>query len=144
MRHSSALKRIAYEPEPLEPIIQPVEYYAQPTVPLSPKRQTQQRSPRLRAKQTVLTWQRWLNRLVWALLVIGTIQAVRGVVDSATTLITLTTQEAALTQLHQDALEKNQSLKTSLQRSQDPAGLEELVRNQLSMVGPDELLVRFF
>ncbi|MBX2859737.1 MAG: septum formation initiator family protein [Vampirovibrio sp.] len=65
-------------------------------------------------------------------------------VSGSVTLIKLQRQHTKVQQAHQQTLVKNQEIKNTLSVYTSPAGIEELARNNLEMVGEDEVLVRIY
>jgi cell division protein FtsB len=78
-----------------------------------------------------------------ALLLIA-LQVVRSVVQQSLQLVQLLNNTPALHAMYTQAQDKRLHLKDDLHRYQDMAGVEELARNNLDMVGPGEVLVRLF
>ncbi|OGH99741.1 MAG: hypothetical protein A2104_02245 [Candidatus Melainabacteria bacterium GWF2_32_7] len=79
--------------------------------------------------------------LVALLLIICLIQAVRGVYLNTTKYIVLNKQINKLERLNSIARQKNEELKKQIQSYSSSKGIEELARDNLKMVGKDEVLV---
>lgn len=74
-------------------------------------------------------------------LIICVIQAVRGVYLNIAKYIILNRQYKKLEALNNDAIEKNQGLKKEYKNYLSPKGVEALARDELKMVGPNEMYV---
>jgi cell division protein FtsB len=75
------------------------------------------------------------------ILIISVIQAVRGVCLNVTRYVALNSQIHKLYQLFNLASGRNQDLKKQIQSCTSPKGIEALARDNLKMVGKDEVLV---
>ncbi|MEI7473402.1 MAG: septum formation initiator family protein [bacterium] len=68
-------------------------------------------------------------------------QAVRGATLNSFKFLTLNKQCSELKYIHRDAKEKNDDLKSQLESYTSIKGIEALARNNLKMVGKNEVLV---
>lgn len=80
--------------------------------------------------------------LILLAIVFGLFQAVRAIAYDTYKLSILLGQRATLDQYHRETLAENTLLKEKIAIYSSAAGIEELARNNLEMVGPDEVLVR--
>jgi cell division protein FtsB len=80
--------------------------------------------------------------LVVAALVFGVFQTSRTLIAGIYKLSVLSGQQAAVESYHAKSLVENKDLSDRIQTYSAPAGIEELARNNLEMVGKDEVLVR--
>ncbi|EKE03261.1 MAG: hypothetical protein ACD_20C00225G0005 [uncultured bacterium] len=79
--------------------------------------------------------------LISCLLVICLFQAVRGVYLNTTKYIVLNNQINKLERINSVARQKNEELNKQIQSYSSTKGIEELARDNLKMVGKDEVLV---
>jgi cell division protein FtsB len=72
----------------------------------------------------------------------GLFQALRTGIAGVYKVSVLSSQQAAVEKYYQETLQENRLLKDRISVYSAPAGIEELARNNLEMVGKDEILVR--
>lgn len=80
--------------------------------------------------------------LILLAVVFGLFQAVRAIAYDTYKLSVLLGQRTTIDQYHRETLAENTLLKEKIAIYSSTAGIEELARNNLEMVGPDEVLVR--
>ncbi|MBY0403292.1 MAG: hypothetical protein K2X66_05290 [Cyanobacteria bacterium] len=80
--------------------------------------------------------------LIAVAVVFGLFQATRTIISGTYAVTVLSSKQASVENYYQSALAENQLLKDRISVYSAPAGIEELARNNLEMVGADEILVR--
>lgn len=80
--------------------------------------------------------------LILAAIVFGLFQSVRTILSGAYKLTVLANKQTVVEKFFHDSMHENQHLKDRIRIYSAPAGIEELARNNLEMVGKDEILVR--
>ena len=73
----------------------------------------------------------------------GCLQTVRVLLTDVARVPNLIQTSAAVAQYHAETDAEAEQLQQEITRYSSPQGLEELARNNLEMVGPNETLVRF-
>ena len=86
----------------------------------------------------------WFYWLVILALLFATGQSLRAIGTSVYKIETLLQKTPIVERYYQKATQENQSLKTQIKRYTSKAGIEELARNNLDMVGPGDILVRLY
>ncbi len=84
---------------------------------------------------------RFYGFLTSVLLILLLMQVVRGLYLNFSKLIVLHVKHNKLEVINKSANTKNEELKILLAKYNSPAGIEEMVRNTLKMVGPNEVLL---
>lgn len=97
-------------------------------------------SPRRKSTSYVSLLGQWF---VMACLLFATVHIVRAGWIHATELVVLLSQQNKLGQYHQQLQADHELLKSNLAYYTSEKGQETLIRNQLNLVGPHEILVRF-
>lgn len=87
---------------------------------------------------------KWIHRILVTALVIGLLQTVRALLDSTFKLIQLSDKRPQLESIYHQAKIRQQHLTEDIHRYEGRAGIEELARNKMDMVGKGEVLVRIF
>lgn len=80
--------------------------------------------------------------LILTAVVFGLVQTTRTLVSGIYKLSILSGQQTAVEGYHQKSIQENQALSERIRTYSAPAGIEELARNNLEMVGKGEVLVR--
>jgi len=80
--------------------------------------------------------------LIVAALLFGILQSVRALTTGAYKMTALLKNQAIVSQSLEEAREEGAILGEKIDTYSSPAGIEELARNSLQMVGKDEVLVR--
>lgn len=80
--------------------------------------------------------------MVMLAIVFGLFQTLRTAIAGAYKLSILVNQQSVVEKYYQETLQENRRLKDRITLYSAPAGIEELARNNLEMVGKDEILVR--
>lgn len=97
-----------------------------------------------RAKKHASYFNLLFQGLIVMALIFGIIQAARSVVSNAYQLSLLSKNLPAVERYHQKTVQENRQLLEKIQIYSSPSGIEELARNNLGLVGEDEILVRFY
>ncbi len=99
-------------------------------------------TPKYKQKMIKQLYQkRFYAFLTALLLILLLLQVVRGLYLNCSKLIALHVKHNKLEVINKSANVKNKELKTLLAKYNSPAGIEEMVRNTLKMVGPNEVLL---
>lgn len=85
---------------------------------------------------------RLLSVFIILAIVFGLLQSARALISGCYKLSVLMNNQKIVDQYHHQAIQDNQLLKNQIAIYSSPAGIEELARNNLQMVGQDEILVR--
>lgn len=111
-------------------------YHGDPIGPVR-KLRTTQRKKHTSYVSLVSQW------AVFACLLFATVHIVHSGWVYASELTALLSQRSQLSSFHQVLHETQEQLKTNIEFYSSPSGQESLIRNQLNLVGSDEILVRF-
>lgn len=90
------------------------------------------------------SFQKYAYGLLIFALCFGVLQALRCGIVSTIRLEKMLHQHQEINALHAQAQATQQLLNDKIQRYSSPFGLEEMARERLSMVGPNEVLVRIY
>lgn len=86
----------------------------------------------------------WFYVLVTLALFLATLQSLRAIGGSALKVQTILQKTPIVDQYYAQARHENKELKSQIKRYSSSAGIEELARNNLDMVGVGDILVRLY
>lgn len=124
---SGLAQRVQYEHD----YQQPLQQDALPTPSLPSHRQKRYQP-----------FQRLLRIFAISAMVFGAVQAGRSLVSNTLSVITLQQRVPIVQQYHRQMNEEHKILESRIDRYSSPEGIEELARNNLDMVGENEILVQ--
>ena len=110
----------------------------------SPARKARVATRRVQSRQSkhLSTLQLYTRLLIVFAVVFGIFQSMRTLVLGTYNMAAILKNQIAVHHALDDAREENQILSEQIDRDSSQAGIEELARNSLHMVGQDEVLVR--
>lgn len=111
---------------------------------VSPSRKAGASTRRVQSRQSkhLTSVQLYTRLLIVFAVVFGIFQSLRTLVLGTYNMAAILKNQVAVHRALDDAREENQILSEQIDRDSSPAGIEELARNSLHMVGQDETLVR--
>jgi cell division protein FtsB len=86
----------------------------------------------------------WFYALVTLALFLASLQSLRAIGTSALKVQTILQKTPIVEQYYNQAQRENKELKSQIKRYSSAAGIEELARNNLDMVGVGDILVRLY
>ena len=109
---------------------------------VAPLHQRRPRRVQSRQAKQLSTPELYLRLMVMAAIVFGIVQSVRTLTLGSYNIAALLKNQSTVHQALNSAREENQILSEKIDLYSSPAGIEDLARNSLHMVGQNEILVR--